>query len=141
VIRRWLVAAGCALAAAGALAQENAGGSLELSGTLARAHAAGAVTIAYREASVPFSFVIAHGNPQGYSIDLCRAIVDAMSEEVGATLAVKWLRVTSESRLPAITSGQADLECGSTTANPERATEVDFSRSTSRRSSSSPAPS
>jgi len=99
----------------------------QLSGTLARAHARGAVTIAYRAASIPFSFRIHDGDPQGYSIDLCRAIVAAIGDELGSPVAIDWMPVTSESRIPAIVSGKADLECGSTTANAERATEVDFS--------------
>jgi glutamate/aspartate transport system substrate-binding protein len=37
------------------------------------------------------------------------------------------MSVTSETRIPAITSGQADLECGSTTSNLERQKTVAFS--------------
>ncbi|MDQ6916563.1 MAG: amino acid ABC transporter substrate-binding protein [Pseudomonadota bacterium] len=69
----------------------------------------------------------ARNEPIGYSIDLCRAIVDAMSTEVGRDLIIKWVPVTSENRFNAVTGGQADLECGSTTANQERKKIVDFS--------------
>jgi glutamate/aspartate transport system substrate-binding protein len=40
---------------------------------------------------------------------------------------LKWLAVTSESRIDAIVSGKADLECGSTTSNLERQKQVAFS--------------
>ena len=98
--------------------------------------ASGTITIGHRESSIPFSYLSARGEPIGYSIDLCKLLVDAISEEVGRTIAIKWQPVTSESRIAAVTSGQVDLECGSTTSNLERQKLV-----ASRRRSSSPAPS
>jgi len=100
---------------------------LELEGTLLKARTRGMVTIAYRDASVPFSFVTSRGEPVGYSIELCRKLVEAMGEAVGRELAIAWLPVTSQTRMDAIVSGRADLECGSTTSNVERARRVAFS--------------
>jgi len=100
---------------------------LALSGTLAKAKAGGTVTIAYRESSVPFSYLNARNEPIGYSIELCRKLVDAIAEAVGRDLEIKWVPVTSENRIDAIASGRADLECGSTTSNLERAKRVAFS--------------
>ena len=100
---------------------------VQLTGTLAKASASGAVTIAYRESSIPFSYLSARGEPIGYSIELCRKLVEAMRVAVGRPLEIRWLPVTSETRMQAITSGQADLECGSTTSNLERARTVAFS--------------
>jgi glutamate/aspartate transport system substrate-binding protein len=57
-----------------------------LTGTLSKARASGEVAIGYREASIPLSYLSARNEPIGYSIDLCRAIVDAMSTEVDVTL-------------------------------------------------------
>ncbi|MBV9362457.1 MAG: amino acid ABC transporter substrate-binding protein [Betaproteobacteria bacterium] len=100
---------------------------VELIGTLAKARAAGALTIAYRESSVPFSYLSDRGEPIGYSIELCRKLAEAIGDSVGRELALKWLPVTSESRIDAIVSGRADLECGSTTSNLERQKVVAFS--------------
>jgi glutamate/aspartate transport system substrate-binding protein len=100
---------------------------IELTGTLAKARAAGAVTLAYRESSVPFSYLNARGEPVGYSIELCKKLVEAMGETLGRELGLKWLPVTSETRMAAIVSGKADLECGSTTSNLERQKQVAFS--------------
>ena len=100
---------------------------VELAGTLAKVRAAGAISIAYRESSVPVSYLSARGDPIGYSIELCRKLVEAIGESVGRELALKWLAVTSESRIDAIVSGRADLECGSTTNNLERQKQVAFS--------------
>jgi len=100
---------------------------IELTGTLAKVRASGAVTLAYRESSVPFSFLSPRGEVVGYSIELCRKLVGAMGEAVGRELELKWLAVTAETRIDAIVSGRADLECGSTTSNLERQKAVAFS--------------
>jgi ABC-type amino acid transport substrate-binding protein len=98
-----------------------------LTGTLAKVRDSGSITIGHRESSIPFSYRSARGEPIGYSIDLCKLLVDAISEEVGRTIAIKWQPVTSESRIPAVMSGEVDLECGSTTNNLERQKQVSFS--------------
>ncbi|HXJ54676.1 MAG TPA: amino acid ABC transporter substrate-binding protein [Burkholderiales bacterium] len=100
---------------------------VELAGTLAKVRAAGAVTLAYRESSVPFSYVSKRGEPIGYSIELCKKLAEALGEAIGRELALRWLPVTSETRIEAIVSGSADLECGSTTNNLERQRQVAFS--------------
>jgi glutamate/aspartate transport system substrate-binding protein len=112
---------GSLLALPGARAQE-------LTGTLKKVKDERAVTLGYRETSIPFSYVTKAGGPIGYSIDLCNAVVDEISKEFeGLEIAVKYKKVTSETRIPAVRSGEADLECGSTTANFERKKEVAFS--------------
>ena len=123
--RRIALLAASWLLAGAAIAQDDA--PVELSGTLLRARTSGVVTIAHRESSIPFSYMSARGEPIGYSIELCGRLIDAMSAAVGRDLHVKWLPVTSETRIAAILSGQADLECGSTTNNLERSRRVAFS--------------
>jgi glutamate/aspartate transport system substrate-binding protein len=120
-----LLAASLALAAGAACAQDEA--PVELTGTLAKVRASGAITIAHRASSIPFSYLSARGEPIGYSIELCRKIVEAIGDVVGREREIKWLPVTSESRIEAIVSGRADLECGSTTDNIERKKQVGFS--------------
>jgi ABC-type amino acid transport substrate-binding protein len=99
----------------------------QLTGTLAKAHDKGVLAIGYRDSSIPFSYVSAHGQPIGYSVDLCKLVVDAVSEAVGRPVAITWVPVTSASRIGAVVSGQVDLECGSTTNNLERQKQVAFS--------------
>jgi glutamate/aspartate transport system substrate-binding protein len=99
----------------------------QLTGTLAKAHDVGSITIGHRESSIPFSYRSERGEPIGYSIDLCKLLVEAISEEVGRTVAIKWVPVTSESRIRAVVNGEVDLECGSTTNNLERQKQVAFS--------------
>jgi glutamate/aspartate transport system substrate-binding protein len=121
-----LAAALAALAAAPALAQPEAA-PLELRLTLAKARNTGSITLGYRESSVPFSYLSPRGEPIGYSIDLCKLLVDAIGDAVGRTLAVRWRAVTPDTRIAAVSSGEVDLECGSTTNNLERQKQVAFS--------------
>ena len=116
-----------ALALPGAVRAQDEPQIEKLTGTLAKVRASGVVTVAHRESSIPFSFLSQRGEPIGYSIEICKKLVEAMSEEVSRELEIKWLPVTSETRIDAIASGRADLECGSTTSNLERGKRVSFS--------------
>ena len=124
-MRRRLLALSWLLAAAlPAAAQTD---PAQLTGTLAKLRQTGSVSIGYRESSIPFSYLSARGEPIGYSIDLCKLLVEAIGDELGRELAIQWVPVTSESRIAAVASGQVDLECGSTTNNLERQKQVAFS--------------
>jgi glutamate/aspartate transport system substrate-binding protein len=127
LVRRWLPPIAALLLVAAATAVAAQGDPAQLTGTLAKVRASGMITIGHRESSIPFSYLSARGEPIGYSIDLCKLLVDAISEEVGRTITIRWQPVTSESRIAAVTSGQVDLECGSTTDNVERQKLVAFS--------------
>lgn len=100
---------------------------LELTGTLAKVRRQGSITLGYRDAAIPFSYLSARGEPIGYSVDLCKLLVDAMSEALGRNIAIEWRPVSAESRIEAVTSGRIDMECGSTTNNLERRQQVRFS--------------
>jgi glutamate/aspartate transport system substrate-binding protein len=104
------------------------GGSEGLSPTLAAIKNAHAVRLGYRESSPPFSFLDHSNRPIGYSLELCEAIVDEIGVEVDdANLKIEYVKVTSDDRIPAVLQNKIDLECGSTTANAERARQVAFS--------------
>jgi len=99
-----------------------------LSPTLANIKRTHTVRLGYREASPPFSFLDQSNRPIGYSLELCEAIVEEIGTEVDDdALKIEYVKVTSESRIPAVLEGKIDLECGSTTANAERARQVAFS--------------
>jgi ABC-type amino acid transport substrate-binding protein len=123
----WFAAVGAAALAALTTVAQAQTDPAQLTGTLAKVAQTGSITIGHRESSIPFSYLSARGEPIGYSVDLCKLLVDAISEQLGRTIAVKWQPVTSESRIPAVVSGQVDLECGSTTNNLERQKQVAFS--------------
>ena len=96
-------------------------------GELEKIRASGEIVLAHRDASIPFSYLDANKQPVGYSMDLCLKIVEAVRRELKLPqLAVRYLPVTSASRIPAIAEGKASLECGSTTNNAERRKRVDY---------------
>src|ERR1700686_5095437 len=99
-----------------------------LSPTLAAIKQTHVVRLGYRESSPPFSFLDQANRPIGYSLELCEAIVDEIGIQVDdANLKIEYVKVTSDDRIPAVVQNKIDLECGSTTANAERARQVAFS--------------
>lgn len=95
--------------------------------TLSKIRETKTITIAYREASLPFSYLDANKKPIGYAVDLCLKIADAVRRELNlGRLDIAYLPVTPSTRIPAIVEGKADLECGSTTNNAERRKQVAF---------------
>ena len=120
-----LLLAACLLA--GPAPAQTTGGE-GLSPTLANIKKTHVVRLGYRESSPPFSFLDQAGRPIGYSLELCEAIVEEIGVEVDdASLRIEYVKVTSDDRIPAVTANKIDLECGSTTANAERARQVAFS--------------
>ncbi len=120
-----LLLAGCLLATA---AGAQTGSGEGLSPTLASIKSRHVVHLGYRESSPPFSFLDQANRPIGYSLELCEAIVDEIGVEVDdPDLKIEYVKVTSDDRIPAVVQGKIDLECGSTTANAERAKQVAFS--------------
>ena len=85
------------------------------------------VKLAHRSDAKPFSFVDAQGQPDGYTVDLCKFIVHSLEQQLGAKLTIEWVPVDTQSRFDAVASGSADMECGSSTVSFERMTKVDFS--------------
>src|SRR5947208_9165950 len=103
-------------------------GSEGLSPTLSNIKKDQVVRLGYRESSPPFSFMDPSNRPIGYSLELCEAIGDEIGVEVDdANLKIEYVKVTSDDRIQAVVQNKIDLECGSTTANAERAKQVAFS--------------
>src|SRR6476661_2504479 len=109
-----------ALSAAPAMAQE-------LTGTLKNIKYTGAITLGFRDSSIPFSYLDDNQKPVGFAMDICYKIVDAVKKELKLDkLEVKLNPVTSATRIPLMANGTIDLECGSTTNNAERQKQVAF---------------
>ena len=86
------------------------------------------IAVAYRTDALPFSFEDAEKKPSGYMVDLCRSVIGVIERQIGvAPLQVKWVPVTVQTRFTAISSGQADMECGATSVTLGRMKEVGFS--------------
>lgn len=76
---------------------------------------------------IPFSHVDAAGQPVGYSIDLCKRVVQDLSKRAGGEVAVSWTAVDAKTRFTLMDDGQIDLLCADTTNTSERQKKYGFS--------------
>jgi len=112
-----------AAVAAPALAQD--------AGTLKKLKDNGSITLGIRESSYPLSYLDDKQQPVGYHIDVCNRIVDAVKAQLKLpALKVQHQAVTSQNRIPLVSNGTVDLECGSTTNNEARQKQVAFAPTT-----------
>ena len=115
--------AACLLAPALTFAQ-----SVPMEGRLKQIRDTKTITLAYRTDALPFSFEDKDKQPTGYTIDLCRRIVNLIEGQIGVQpLQVKWVPVTVENRFDAIANGKADMECGASTVTLTRMKQMGFS--------------
>jgi ABC-type amino acid transport substrate-binding protein len=94
--------------------------------TLTRVAETGTIRVAYRESSVPFSY-LDNAKPIGFGVEICERVVDAVKAKLKKPdLKVESQPVTSQNRIPLLMNGTIDIECGSTTNNKVRNEQVDF---------------
>lgn len=99
----------------------------DLTGTLKKIKESGTVTLGYRDASLPFSYLNDAQQPIGYSIELCQKIVDQIKVKVGDPgLKTEYVSVVAATRTPLLINGTIDLECGVTTNTVERQKQIGF---------------
>jgi glutamate/aspartate transport system substrate-binding protein len=114
--------------ALGAVLASSAAQAAELTGTLKKIKDRNTIALAHRESSVPFSYYDDKQQVIGYSHELALKIVEAVKKELKApNLKVTLNPVTPATRIPLVSNGTVDLECGSTTNNYERQKQVAFS--------------
>ena len=100
----------------------------DLGGTLKKVRETGVITIGHRDSSIPLSYLDDKLQPVGFSIELCKHVVEAVKAKLALpNLTVKYNPVTSATRLPLVANGTVDIECGSTANMTSRQTQVGFS--------------
>ncbi|MDY0011557.1 MAG: transporter substrate-binding domain-containing protein [Rhodocyclaceae bacterium] len=103
----------------------------ELTGTLKKIKDSGTLVMGIRESSFPLSYLDQHQKPVGYHIDICLKIADAIKAKLNLPkLNIQLQPVTSQNRIPLVSNGTVDLECGSTTNNMSRQNQVAFAPTT-----------
>lgn len=101
--------------------------SAQSGGTLDKVKSSGEITLAYRESSIPFSYLDDKAQPVGFAHEICLRIVEDVKKATGRPdLKVNLQSVTSANRIPLLQNGTIDIECGSTTNNSDRAKQVQF---------------
>ena len=118
----WLTAAVAVLAAGSAMAQAN--------DTLAKIKNSGAVTLGVRESS-GLSYTLGNGKYVGFHTEMAERIISDIQKQLGLSkIDIKYQPITSQNRVPLVTNGTVDFECGSTTNNRARAKDVAFAVTT-----------
>jgi glutamate/aspartate transport system substrate-binding protein len=120
-----------ATAALAATAQTKAPTPAPASGTLAKLKDTGIITLGVRDASIPMSYLDNKQQYVGFHIDICNRIVEEIRKQAQLpALKIHQQLVTSANRIPLITNGTIDMECGSTTNTTERQKQVAFALTT-----------
>ena len=115
------------IAMAAAMGVALATGASAQDGSLKRIKDSGTITLGFRDSSIPFSYLDENQKPVGFAMDICLKVVDALRRDLKLDkLEVRYNPVTSATRIPLIANGTVDLECGSTTNNPDRQKQVAF---------------
>lgn len=89
----------------------------------------GVLRIGYNPSNKPFSFPGPDGTAIGYTIDLCKIVVDKLGPQLGLAdgLKAEYIEIKSSDRIPMLTKGELDLECSASTNTLERQKSVGFS--------------
>jgi len=96
--------------------------------TLDKIRKTGVITLGYIDGAAPFSFTDGNGEPQGYSVDLCRAVAEGVAARLKRTgMKTRWVKLTIQNRIDAVRKKEVDLECSTTTWTLSRQQLVDFS--------------
>ncbi|MBX9462743.1 MAG: amino acid ABC transporter substrate-binding protein [Aquamicrobium sp.] len=87
-----------------------------------------AISIGYREASIPFSYIDKEGQPVGYSTDLCKEVAETVRTALDLPdLKIEWVPVNLQNRIPLVANGTVDISCESAVNTIGRQSQVDFS--------------
>ena len=98
--------------------------------TLAKIKSSGAVTLGVRESS-GLGYTLGNGKYVGFHTEMGERVLADIQKELGlAKLDIKYQPVTSQNRIPLVTNGTVDIECGSTTNNQARQKDVAFAVTT-----------
>ena len=98
--------------------------------TLAKIKSSGSVTLGVRESS-GLGYTLGNGKYVGFHTEMGERVLADIQKQLGlAKLDVKYQPVTSQNRIPLVTNGTVDLECGSTTNNAARQKDVSFAMTT-----------
>src|SRR5262245_61744965 len=96
--------------------------------TLDKIRKSGVITLGYIDGAAPFSYTDGNGEPQGYSVELCRAVAEGVGAQLKRTgMKTRWVKLTIQNRIDAVRQGKVDLECSTTTWTLSRQQLVDFS--------------
>jgi glutamate/aspartate transport system substrate-binding protein len=118
------VAAALGLASITGLAAANA----DEGPTLQKIKKSAAITIGYRGAAIPFSYLGAEEKPIGFSLDLCGLVTEKVKQKLRISeIKIDYRPVTVSNRATLVKDGSVDIECGATPKTADLANDAAFS--------------
>jgi len=117
-----------ALVVAGAIGSAIVSAGGPDSPTLDRIQRTHRMRIGYRADARPFAYTDPRGEPDGYSVSLCRQVAESVQTHLHLPeLPIDWIKVGVQDRFDAVRNGDVDLLCGATTVSLDRRKLIAFS--------------
>lgn len=96
--------------------------------TLQRIRDSGAITIGYRENSIPMSYA-GNNQPMGFALDLCESVINKIKRSLGlAELKVDYRRVEQADVPQLLETGAIYMDCAATPVREDPAQQASFSK-------------
>ncbi|QKD43577.1 amino acid ABC transporter substrate-binding protein [Alicycliphilus denitrificans] len=103
-------------------------GVVAFAGTLEKIAEKKSITLGVRDASVPFSYNDDEGKPIGYTVEICKKVVEGIRTHLRMpSIEIRYQLVTPPTKVPLMANGTIDLECSATSNDPARHNQVAFS--------------
>ncbi len=112
--------------AAALIATTLAAPSLAAADALREAAERGTLRLGVRADAAPFSAADGSGGYAGYTVDLCRAVVERAAGASGRPIAAQFVAVDAGNRFEALAEGRIDLLCEATSRTVSRLDQADF---------------
>jgi ABC-type amino acid transport substrate-binding protein len=94
--------------------------------TLDKIKRTGVFALGARQSTPPYGYLDAQNNWVGFATDIARAIHANLEKELNAKIELKYVAVTSQTRIPLLQNGTIDMEAGATVVTRSRIKVVDF---------------
>jgi polar amino acid transport system substrate-binding protein/glutamate/aspartate transport system substrate-binding protein len=95
-------------------------------GTLEKIAKSGEFTVGVRDGAIPFGFISKDNEHVGFSVDVAKEFHKALERKLGKSLKFTLKTTNPKTRIPLVSNGTIDIECGSTTHTVDREETVDF---------------
>ena len=119
---------GIAVISAAIVAGFQAASAEDLGPTLKKIKDSGAITIGYRDASIPMSYTDAQAQPAGFALDLCALVVSKVKQTLGLPdLKIDYRPVAAADAPALLQNGTIAIDCGATPVSPELSQQAAFS--------------
>jgi glutamate/aspartate transport system substrate-binding protein len=94
--------------------------------TLDKIKRTGVFALGARQSTPPYGYLDAQNNWVGFATEIARAIHANLEKELKVAIELKYVPVTSQTRIPLLQNGTIDMEAGATVVTRSRAKVVDF---------------